>query len=230
LKKIFGSARIRRIDSGTIKKSGEQERVYREFSQRKIDILIGTQMITKGWDLPNVGLIGIIDADSLFSTPDFGTDERAFGHILQVAGRTNRLGSKIPGTVLIQTFSPEQQIWKDAANMDYASFYAREIEERETLSYPPFARLIKIMFQDEKKEKVEKEALMMREQLSEIQKQKSDFFVSHPLDPLVPKIRGRFRKMIVIKIKSGIIPEKLLESLKKLGKGWGIDVDPINLI
>jgi len=122
IKKRFFSARIARADNRTMKNTKDQENLFHNFKEGKIDILIGTQMITKGWDVPNVSLVGIIDADSLLSIPDISTDERAIQHIMQAAGRTGRPQSTFACKVIIQTFDPNNAIIKAAAAMDYSSF------------------------------------------------------------------------------------------------------------
>lgn len=124
IEKIFPSARIARADNESMKKSTKsQEKLWQDFSTGKIDILIGTQMIAKAWDLTNVGLVGVIDADSLFRFPDFRTNENAFALISQVIGRAGRTGSRFRGKALIQTYHPENQIIQWVADRNYAKFY-----------------------------------------------------------------------------------------------------------
>lgn len=224
---FFPGARIKRVDFEAMKKAGEAEKLYRDFSDKNIDIIIGTQMITKGWDLPNVALVGIIDADSLLAMPDFKTDEKAFQNIVQAAGRTNRLGSRFPGNVLIQTYNPENFVIRSAAEMDYAKFFEKEIEDRKILLYPPFSEIIKLTIQDYSRSLVEKEADNIHQKIKAFENK--DIIVSNPQDPMVNKIRGRFKKQIIIKLKNDKIPESLEKILINLGKGWSIDRDPISI-
>ncbi|MFA7466621.1 MAG: primosomal protein N' [Parcubacteria group bacterium] len=231
IEKMFPSARIARADSSSIRKSTRfQEKLWKDFSQGKIDILVGTQMIAKAWDIGNVGLVGIIDADSLFSFPDFRTNENAFSLILQVIGRTGRVKSKFPGKAIIQTYHPENQIIRWASERNYEKFYEAEIKERKNLSYPPFSKLIKLTFQDHSRSKTEKEADTIYKKLEEGNKSKSAQ-IYPPQEPLGKKLRGRYRRQIIIKIKKGkSFHEELRKILERLGNGWMIDADPASLI
>lgn len=224
---FFPGARIKRVDFESMKKSGDAEKLYQEFSDQDIDIIIGTQMITKGWDLPNVALIGIIDADSLLAMPDWKTDEKAFQNIVQVAGRTNRLGSKFPGRVLIQTYNPENFVIRSAAERNYPQFFEKEIEDRKILKYPPFSQIIKLVHQDYSRALVEKEVDNLYAKLQELKDKKFTF--SAPQEPIVNKVRGRFRKQIILKIIQEELPKELTNLLTNLGKDWSIDRDPISL-
>jgi primosomal protein N' (replication factor Y) (superfamily II helicase) len=221
---LFPDARIARIDSQAIKKASFQEKIYADFSNGKIDILIGTQMISKGWDLPKVSLVGIIDADNLLSFPDFSTDFKAFQTIVQLSGRVNRPGAKFPGVVVIQTYQPENKLVKMAAERNWEKFFGLEITERKSLSLPPFSKLIKLVYQDYNFKKMEAEANLVYNSL----KKTKNINLSESQDAYVPKIRGRFRKQIVIKYKKEISPQ-LRKVLNSLGQGWIVDVDPINI-
>ena len=257
-KKLFPSAKIARADIEAMKKAGAQEKLYRKFSKNRIDILIGTQMIAKNWDLQNVGLVGIIDADNLLNLPDFRTNERAFQNLVQVSGRTGRPGSKAPrrpdghrnwragkvrGKVVIQTYDPENSVLKTAAEMDFEKFYRQELKERKVLNYPPFSQLIKIVFQNKNEEKTDKETRRIFRELSQKMKNKKTVQIIAPHPPLVPKVRGKFKRQIIIKIKSKPstfppegkvldkkIPAELKKILKNLNAGWIIDVDPVSVV
>jgi len=231
IEKMFPGAKIARADSSSMKKSiKSQQKLWEDFSQKKIDILIGTQMIAKAWDIASVGLVGIIDADSLFSFPDFQTEENAFSLISQATGRTGRTRAKFFGKSIIQTYHPENQIIKWAVEKKYEKFYQYEIKERTLLSYPPFSKIIKLTFQDYSKEKTARETERIYNELSDINKNK--FIKIFPSqDPLNPKIRGRYRKQIILKISENKSLSKKIEKIfHRLRNGWVIDVDPINII
>jgi len=231
IEKIFPSAKIARADSSSLKTVRAQEKLWNDFSKNKIDILIGTQMIAKAWDLPNIGLVGIIDADSLFNFPDFHTDEIAFDLISQAVGRINRPQSKFVGTVIIQTYHPENQIIQWASLAKYQKFYQHEIKQRRALNYPPFTHIIKLLFQNYDKNLVEKEAKKVYEKIISDVKQTSSLQIYPPQEPLTPKIRGRYRQQIIIKAKNyPKISKKLFRNIQNLKSGWLIDVDPINII
>jgi len=223
---LFPGARVARIDSQSIKERNYQERIYQEFKERRIDILIGTQMISKGWDLPNVSLVGIIDIDNMLTFPDFSTEEKAFQTVVQLAGRVNRPGAKYPGVVIIQTFQPENKFIKIIAEQDFEAFYKKEIKERQELSIPPFGKFIRLVFQDYNSKKVEKEIERVFNYLTAVK----NLSVTWPQDAFVSKIQGRYRKIIIIKIKDNVIPLKVTAIVRKLGTGWLIDVDPISII
>jgi len=233
VKKFFPSARTKRLDGTSAKIAKEKEQVFEDFSDKKIDILIGTQMITKGWDNPNVGLVAIIDADSLFTSPDFLTDERAYGNIMQVAGRTGRFGAIYPGQVLIQTYNPNNKIFDFILNQDYASFFDSQIKQRQALSYPPFGKIIKLSFKDEVEEKVEKASQIVFEKFSSLISQTDYLSLTEPDRPLISKVRTKFIRQMILKIKTGDgqkpLPVEIIKLLATLPTGWAIDVDPISI-
>jgi len=225
VKNLFPDARVARIDSQIAKDKHFQAETYEKFSTRQIDILIGTQMITKGWDLPSVALVGIIDTDNALTIPDFTTGERFYENLVQVAGRVARPGAKFPGAVIIQTYQPENKMIKFAAAKDFAAFFEFEIKERKALSFPPFGKIIKLVFQhyDEQKAIVEtKKVFVALEEIPTIK-------VAEVQDSFVPRIRGRFRKQMIIKYKDDVFPEKLRFELERLSAGWIIDIDPVSI-
>jgi primosomal protein N' (replication factor Y) len=233
VKKLFGNVRIGRLDSAAAKKAGATNEIFNNFSQGNIDILIGTQMITKGWDNPNVILVGIIDGDSLFSSPDYLTDERAHANIMQIAGRTGRVGSRYVGHVVLQTFNPNRKVFESVTNRDYATFFQKEIAARQALSYPPFGEIIKITFKDELEAKAAKEASAVHAKILKIIDEFDFIFITDPEKPLVSKIRGKAIMQMMIKIKTGTenasMPDPLFKLLGSLATGWSVDVDPISV-
>jgi primosomal protein N' (replication factor Y) len=230
LRKNFYSARIEIADSQTMKNQTTREDIWREFSQGKIDILIGTQMITKGWDLKNIGLVGIIDADSLLSFPDLYTNENAFAHIVQASGRTGRPGSKFPGQVLIQTFQEENFVIKSAAENNFEKFFEKELGERKELDYPPFGKIIKLVFQDASKKKIEKETERIFQTFNWICEDLKNIKIYPPQDCLLSNIRGKYRRQIVIKYTNTNLAQKAGKIIQSLGPGWIVDVDPISIV
>ncbi|MDD5083375.1 MAG: primosomal protein N' [Candidatus Moranbacteria bacterium] len=228
--KRFPYSKVARIDRQTMQKKGAQEKVFRNFAQGNIDILIGTQMATKGWDLPNVALVGMIDADSLFAWADFKTDENAFQHILQAAGRMARIGSRSHGTALIQTFYPENPTLQKIQIRDFPTFYKETAEQREMLFYPPFGRLIKIIFQHEESKKVEKETQKIHTKLTGIAGRNRALRISEPQHPIIAKVRENYRKQIIIRCKEQKLPTELSDFFLTIAKDCIIDIDPISLI
>ncbi len=222
---LFYSAKVTIADNSKTGKRNFVNDIYRDFSLGRADILIGTQMISQGWDLPRLALVGIIDADNLLSFPDFSTEEKAFQFIVQVAGRVNRPEAKFPGVVVLQTFQPENELLKLAITKNYQLFYKKELLERKALQLPPYGKLIKLIFQHPEKEKVEKETQKTYLILSNIDNCK----ITEPHYSLVPKSRGKFRKQIIVKLTTHKIPISLRKELNKINSQWIIDVDPISI-
>jgi primosomal protein N' (replication factor Y) len=245
---VFPAAKIARVDNQTMKAPSAQEKIYADFSSGKIDILIGTQMISKGWDLPNVALSAVIDADNLFSVPDFSGRIRAYQHIVQISGRTGRPDAKQRGAVLIQTFNPESETMKIAAERNFEKLYALEAKERQYLGFPPFGRLVKLVYQDYNLKKTDTEAGRIYLRLKNIYPVRSNpdldrdadaqahrtsngVKISEPQAAFVSRIRGRFRRQIILKISpKKEIPSAVRKILESLPTGWIIDVDPLSVI
>jgi primosomal protein N' (replication factor Y) (superfamily II helicase) len=150
LKIHLPEARIGRLDLDTARTRTQHSKIISDFEEKEIDILVGTQMVTKGLDFENVGLVGVLSADSLLRFPDFRASERAFQLLLQVSGRAGRKHKQ--GKVLIQAFDVKSVVLKDVQSNNYAAFFQREIEERKAFSYPPFVRLIAISLKHKKPE------------------------------------------------------------------------------
>lgn len=225
---MFASAKIGRADSQTMKDAHSQEKIYRDFAEGKTDILIGTQMMTKGWDLPNVALIGIIDADNMLSIPDFSVNSRAFQNIVQVSGRSNRPHAKFRGSVIIQTFNPNLELFRFAAERNFKQFFEKEIKERKDLSLPPFGKSIKLVYQDYDAKKVSEKSKDVYEKLEELKLE--NVSISEPQKSFVSNVRGRHRKQIILKFRDGNVPQEIKGFLENLPAGWIIDVDPISII
>lgn len=153
---IFPEIRTLRMDKDTTQKKESHEEMFKQFRAHKADVLIGTQMIAKGFHFPALTLVGILNADAGLHVPDFRSSEQTFQLITQVAGRAGR--AELPGEVLIQTFLPDHPTLKLAKEQDYEVFYVAEIEERRRFHYPPFCHLIKLLFTDLDEKKAKKRA------------------------------------------------------------------------
>ena len=198
IEKLFPKARIQRMDSDTTSKKGSQEKILRALEQRKIDILIGTQMITKGHDFPFITLVGVISADTSLNMPDFRAAEKTFQLITQVAGRGGRGDS--PGKVIIQTFNPDHYALKHAQNHDYKSFYTEEIDFRQALQYPPFGRIINLRLSSIKKDALIEEAHRLGKFAKKVSARHGNIAeIIGPAESPLAKIRGRFRWQMLIK-------------------------------
>ncbi|MFZ5980804.1 MAG: replication restart helicase PriA [Candidatus Zixiibacteriota bacterium] len=163
--RLFPKARVVRFDSDTASGRRNSYRILADFANRKYDLLLGTQMVTKGLDLPGVTLVGVLSADLGLDMPDFRATEKTFARLLQVAGRSGR--SELRGQVLIQTYYAESDLIDDAARQDYISFYEREIESRREAVFPPFVRLVNFIFSGADDVRLTAEALQFRDRLLE---------------------------------------------------------------
>jgi primosomal protein N' (replication factor Y) len=231
VKKMFPKARVARMDRDTTRKRGSHEQIYEDFSAGDSDILIGTQLIAKGWDLPNVAVVGVISADTMLNLPDFRSGERTFSLLTQVSGRTGR--GEHAGKVVVQTYNPDNYAILAAAKHDYQLFYDREIKEREKYGYPPFSELIKLTYSSTDSKKAESEA----ERLAEILNCNIDKTcqVLGPSTAFIEKIAGKYRWQIVIKIpkESQTANHKLriFEILREnIKPGWTVDISPESLL
>ncbi|MCX6761875.1 MAG: primosomal protein N' [Candidatus Moranbacteria bacterium] len=223
---FFPGARILRLDSTANKEKDFQKTAYEKFSRGEIDILIGTQMITKGWDLPKMSLVGVIDADNMLTLPDFRVSEKAWQDLVQLSGRVSRPGAKFPGRIIIQTYHPENKILTLIAQNNYPAFYEQELPDRKLLGYPPFGKIAKLVFEDYNQKRVAVESDRVYNLLI---KEKADLKISVPTDSFVPKIRGRYRRQMLLKFQKQL-PKEILIILKSLPTGWVIDIDPISII
>jgi primosomal protein N' (replication factor Y) len=184
-------------------------------------VLIGTQMLAKGLDLPMVTLVGIVLADVGLHLPDPFAGERVFQVLTQVAGRAGR--GERGGQVVLQTFDPEHQVIQSAAKHDVNGFYEYELEQRRRLGYPPFTRLVRLEFRDQDQEAAEREARRVAGKLSSVSGQPSA--VIGPVPCFFAKVGGYYRWQIVLR---GSAPQAALQGIRL--DGWRIEVDPISLL
>lgn len=237
LRELVPEARIARMDRDTTSKRGSHEQLIRQWERGEIDILVGTQMITKGHDVAGVTLVGALSADLSLNLPDFRAAERTFQLLNQLAGRAGR-GSD-PGRVVIQTYTPDHYAMQFLYKHDYKSFFAAEREFRQALNYPPFARLINLRFDGPKAEAVEKRAKNLAAQLRQLQARESKFAtgieVLGPAAAPIEKLRNRFRWQLLLKGKnSGQLLEFASHARRLLPDDrhgrLQIDVDPYSML
>ena len=228
---LFPSARIARLDYDTAQSRKNFERIIGEFSNGEIDILVGTQMITKGLDFPNVSLVGILNADNMLNFPDFRAFERSFQLMGQVSGRAGRRQKQ--GRVIIQTFCPEHEIIADVLANDYRSMFTRQMQERTTFHYPPACNYIIIHIKHKDWQKAYQAAKILASELKATLMQR----VRGPEEPAVNRISSqyimnvhvRFEKTLsAAKIKAFVMEKvQMLKSVPTLSQvSVEIDVDP----
>ncbi len=206
LKTFFPEARIKRMDLDTMRTKSDMENLINEFIDRSIDILIGTQMVTKGLDFENISLVGIINFDSLTQFPDFRANERAYQLAVQVGGRAGR--RKKQGLVLIQTYYAENTLLHHILNNDFNNFLINELAEREKYHYPPFIRLIEVTLFHKKYDTCRDASVSFANGLKSVQGLK----ILGPSVPGISRLRGLYQFNIIIKI------DKSSTSLKNLSK------------
>ncbi len=202
LKKIFPSARVLRMDRDTTQTKEGHFKILSEFSERKADILVGTQMIAKGHDFPFVTLVGILDADASLHFSDFRSGERTFQLLTQVAGRSGRADNA--GTVILQTYSPEHPVLNRAINYDYVGFFEHEISVRKATGFPPFTDIVRVLISSEDDEaalSVTKDAYT---ELGDIKKARAEnFFFFGCMKAPLKKLQGKFRYQVLMRVSAG---------------------------
>lgn len=226
----FPDASIARMDLDTTRAKTSYETLITDFQDRKIDILVGTQMITKGLDFDNVSIVGILNADSIINFPDFRSHERAFQQMVQVSGRAGRKFKR--GRVIIQTFNPSHQAIKDAVDSNYLSMYEGQILERKIFKYPPYYRLIKISLRHRDKNIVEKSS----DEFSIAIRKIFGGRILGPEYPLIPRIRNYYSKEFWLKVEKEASITQVKQEIKVLMEKFqashkqlriSIDVDPV---
>jgi primosomal protein N' (replication factor Y) len=231
IKIVFPSARVARMDQDTTKGKNSFERLIRALEERQIDILIGTQMISKGLDIENLTVVGILNADNLLNFPDFRAHERSFQMMEQVSGRAGR--RKKLGKVVIQTSNPENRIIRLVLNHDYKNMFRLQIDDRKAFNYPPFSRLIKISVRHKDRALLNNFSDFLGRELKKIFGKR----VLGPEFPIVSQVQLWYIKTILIKLEreKPVAKAKLLinEAIERLEKERGasalkiaIDVDP----
>jgi primosomal protein N' (replication factor Y) len=224
LEAAFPRVQTLRWDRDTTRGKGAHDVILANFAARKSDVLIGTQMVAKGLDLPLVTLVGVVSADVGLNLPDFRAAERTFQVLTQVSGRAGR--GLLGGQVILQTYQPDHYVIQSAANHDYDRFYQQELEHRRGLGYPPFRRLTSLVFRHHDlthaRQEAERMAGLLRSRL-EADNAHSDLIGPAPC--FFDRVRGLYRWQIVLRANDPgrWIPEALPE-------GWTIDVDPVSLL
>ena len=238
VRRLWPAARVARLDRDTAPTSGRALKVLQDFAAGHLDILVGTQMITKGHHFPGVTLVGVINADQSLFFPEYHAGERTFQLLVQVAGRAGRGG--VPGQVLIQTYQPEHYVFETLKELDYEEFYAKETASRRELGYPPFTRLALVRVSGVPEEKVSQQARKLADSLRRMVPRHPDLSsrlrVLGPAPAGLAKLKNRWRWQILIK-SYGRPP--LLTAIQHLRQAWSpppkskidltVDIDPAHL-
>jgi primosomal protein N' (replication factor Y) len=232
LHRAFPTARIARLDRDTVTGKRQYETILQDYREGNYDILVGTQMIAKGHDIPNVTLVGVVSADMGLGMPDFRAAERTFQLLTQVAGRAGR--GSVPGIVLIQTINPDHYAVRMAAAQDYQAFYEKELNFRKMMHYPPFSAMANLLVRSEKKEM----AMRMSTELGHLLTPSPEKLrVMGPAEAPVPRLKNEYRYQFLIKAASRKSLNELLQRARTyaIDHKWGptalvIDVDPLTLM
>lgn len=229
---MFPNKVVKRLDLDTTRSKHAYEEIIEEFEQRRIDILIGTQMITKGLDFDHVSMVGILDADMLLNRPDFRAYERSYQLMSQVAGRAGRKEKR--GKVIIQTGNPDHWVIQLVQEHDYQGFYQQEIIERQQFFYPPFYKMIQLTLKHTNEQMVHAASIELADQLKAVFKER----VLGPEFPLIKRIQNYYLKEIKLKIERSAPERKVKEKIREMIDAFYakpahksvkivIDVDPL---
>lgn len=223
----FPQLRLIRFDSDTTRTKGSHRALLTRFANKEADLLVGTQMLTKGLDLPQVTLVGVIAADGLLHLADYRASERAFQTLTQVAGRAGR--GEDPGRVIVQTYSPEHPVIQAVARHEYEPFTAAELEQRAALNYPPYGRLILLRLSSTEPEQVEQVALQIA---SILRSPQATYEILGPAPASILRVANRYRWQILLKFTD----ESTLPNWDEVRShcpptvSLTIDVDPLNMM
>lgn len=221
---MFPDARIVRADRDTTKTKNALGEIYEQFKNHEADILVGTQMIAKGWDIPNVRLVGIMMADIGLNMPDFMAEERIFSVLTQVAGRAGR--DSVPGVVVLQTYAPDNPTLLHASKHDYHTFYEYEIEKRKEFQYPPFTHLTKITLVGPNELKVQGLINQKKTEIEHVITQlKLPIELLGPAPNTIPKIYHKYHYHILLKSQNVAPIHTLLENVDL--SAFRVDIDPL---
>lgn len=226
-RELFPGARVARLDRDSVRRKGGHEAIISAIERREVDLVVGTQMVAKGFDFPFVTAVGVIHADTVLHLPDFRSGERTFQLLTQVAGRAGR--RHLSGRVIIQTYTPRHYAIQAAARHDYEGFYAEEITFRERNRYPPFTRLARFSYRHESEMHCEREADQLAMDLSRhLFESGIEGDLLGPAPAFAAKVRDKYQWQIVLRIDADAF-EAVLDGLP-VRPGWVIDVDPQSLL
>ena len=222
----FPQARILRWDRDVTQTKGAHEAIMNQFVRHEADILVGTQMIAKGLDLPLVTVVGIISADTALYLPDFRAGERTFQLLSQVAGRAGR--SELGGRVYVQTYAPDHYAIQAASRYDYDAFYREEMAFRRQHSYPPYSRLVRLLYSHQSQDRCRQRAEKLHQDLKSriAQLGLAEVSLIGPAPCFLGRVKGKYRWQVVVRARD---PRTLLEETS-LPPDWEIDLDPTHLL
>ena len=234
LARKFPDLKFARVDSDSMRSGKDYEALLARFAKREIQVMVGTQMIAKGLDYPNVTLVGVISGDTALALPDFRAAERTFQLITQVAGRAGRGDSA--GRVVLQTFLPDDPTIRAAIHQDYVGFAKSELTSRQQVGLPPYSRMVRIVLRDQDSDKLFKTSEELSAQLTEAAAVEGDVIrMKGPMPCAISRIAGYFRNQIVLQAPAAAPLQRLLAAVRDKGhlargERIAVDVDPVSLL
>ncbi len=234
LTKAFPNLRIARVDRDTTARRGAFEKALLGFSERKIDMLVGTQILAKGHDFPNVTLVGVVSVDAGLALPDFRAAEKTFQLLTQVAGRAGR--GDLPGRVLIQTYHPQHYALRHASAQDYAGFYQEEMRHRQNHTYPPFVALASLVVHGAELKRVRADSLELRKELDLANVERAARILG-PAPAALARLKSEYRVQLILKCRNRHLLRSLIDkSLKALQqrkinlRSINVAIDPVSIM
>ncbi|MBQ7369870.1 MAG: primosomal protein N' [Clostridia bacterium] len=231
LKKLYPTARILRMDNDTTRGKEGHYKILKEFGEKRADILVGTQMIAKGHDFPSVTLVGVLDADMGLHFSDYRSGERTFQLITQVAGRSGRAQEK--GKVVLQTFSPENDVLRFAVTYDYEGFYRNEISRRAATVFPPFSKIVRVLVTGEDEKKTLEALKTVYFGLKDLYSEKSEYFLFFDkMKAPIKRIENKFRYQVLMRLLGGeILPDvyEICAEARTRDVVVSVEENPVNL-
>lgn len=219
--RLFPDARVKRFDSDSAK-ADRLESQYHSIREGNVDILVGTQMIGKGLDLPKLAVVGIITAETSLSFPDYTAEERTYQLISQAMGRINR--GHVPGTAIVQTYQPDSLVLKSALSKDYYAFYRQQIEERKTYGFPPFRFVLKLSCARSSSDSARQASMKLS---SKLQESDLPIEIIGPSPSFTERTHDKYHWQIIVK---SVRRQALVDVIKQLPANWTYNIDPINLL
>lgn len=225
LQALFPEVRTLRWDYETTRKKGAHEIILSHFQAHRADVLIGTQMLAKGLDLPLVTLVGVVLADVGLNLPDFHAAERTFQLLTQVSGRAGR--SPLGGQVILQTYQPEHYVIKAAARHDFQSFYEQELEKRRQIGYPPFNQLVRLETRHTDVQQAEENARALAVEIKQWLRAggRTSTHLIGPVPPFYARLKGEYRWQIILR---GPDPSSVIRGRQL--RNWRVEVNPPSLL
>lgn len=227
LQELLPSARILRMDRDTTASRNIIDQMYHDFANHGYDILVGTQMIAKGWDIPRVDLVGVLLAEGGLMLPDYHAAETTFNLLVQVSGRSGRGGR--PGLTVFQTYQPDHPLIQAAAKHNFSAFVKNELKNRKAFHYPPFSHIVRLLYQHRDKEKCLKE-IVARTVLLSNQLGSQQGTILGPSPCFFDRLRGKYRYHTIIKVMDKSTLDYLRTVIKELRPPWVVEIDPPQML